>query len=156
MITGFCGVAHDVDAQYENIRNLAVAGEAGMILCYVGLILPALDPRPIQLADELGFILICMPENEPKLCYSEVTNEVMDAIIRDELNSPAFAIITRELPQGGYERRADPTPRAARASLAAEYSFLILAFSYINPPCAESFPHICYTCFCVYGIMNII
>ena len=92
VITGFCSVADDVDAQCENIRKMALAGEVGMILYYVGLILPRVDPRLIRLADELDFVLICMPENEPNLRYSEVIHEAMDAIVRDELNNPTFAM----------------------------------------------------------------
>lgn len=92
VITGFCNVADDVDAQCANIRSMAAAGEVGMILYYVGLILPSVDPRLIQLADELDFVLICMPENEPNLRYSEVIQEGMGAIIRDELNNPTFTL----------------------------------------------------------------
>ena len=92
VITGFCNIADDVDAQCANIRSMAAAGEVGMILYYVGLILPSVDPRLIRLADELDFVFICMPENEPTLRYSEVIRECMDAIIRDELNNPAFAL----------------------------------------------------------------
>lgn len=92
VITGFCNVANDVDAQCANIRSMAAAGEVGMILYYVGLILPSVDPRLIQLADELDFVLICMPENEPNLRYSEVIQEGMGAIIRDELNNPTFTL----------------------------------------------------------------
>ena len=51
MITGFCSVADDVEAQCANIRRLAEAGEVGMILYYVGLIMPRVDPRLIRLAD---------------------------------------------------------------------------------------------------------
>ena len=61
VITGFCSVADDVDAQCANIRSMAAAGEVGMILYYVGLILPSVDPRLIRLADELDFVQICMP-----------------------------------------------------------------------------------------------
>lgn len=92
ILTGFCSIADDVDAQCANIRSLALAGEVGIILYYVGLILPKVDPRLIALADELNFVLICMPENEPNLRYGEVIHEVMDAIVRDELNNPTFTI----------------------------------------------------------------
>ena len=92
ILTGFCNIADDVDAQCDNIRMFAMAGEVGMILYYVGLILPRVDPKLIQLADELNFVLICMPENEPNLRYGEVIQETMDAIVRDELNNPTFTI----------------------------------------------------------------
>lgn len=109
VITGFCSVADDVEAQCANIRRLAEAGEVGMILYYVGLIMPRVDPRLIRLADELDFVLICMPENEPSLRYSEVIREVMDAIIRDELDNPSFATDLLEqmtkLPKGQQTAR---------------------------------------------------
>lgn len=92
ILTGFCNIADDVEAQCANIRMFAMAGEVGMILYYVGLILPRVDPKLIRLADELGFVLICMPEKEPNLRYSEVIHEVMDAIVRDELNNPTFTV----------------------------------------------------------------
>lgn len=92
ILTGFCNIADDVEAQCANIRMFAMAGEVGMILYYVGLIMPRVDPKLIQLADELGFVLICMPENEPNLRYGEVIQEAMDAIVRDGLSNPTFTI----------------------------------------------------------------
>lgn len=92
ILTGLCNIADDVDAQCDNIRRLALAGEVGMILYYVGLILPRVDARLIRLANELDFVLICMPEREPNLRYGEVIHEVMDAIVRDELADPSFAL----------------------------------------------------------------
>lgn len=92
ILTAFSNVANDVEAQCSNIKRMSEVGEVGMILYYVGLVMPRVDPKLIQLADELGFVLICMPENEAGLRYSDVIHEVMDAIIRDELNNPTFAI----------------------------------------------------------------
>lgn len=92
VITGFCNVADDVEAQCANIRSMAAAGEVGLILYYVGLIMPRVDPKLIELSNELDFVLICMPEREPTLRYSEVIQQVMEAIILDELNDPAFAM----------------------------------------------------------------
>jgi hypothetical protein len=91
VITGFCSIPDDVEAQCANIRRLSEAGEVGLILYYVGLVMPKVDRRLIKLSDELGFVLICMPENDPGLRYSEVICEVMDKIVRDELDNPAFA-----------------------------------------------------------------
>lgn len=91
VITGFCSIASNVDAQCENIRSMAAAGEVGIILYYVGIIMPEVDKRLIELADKLDFVLICMPENDPRLRYSEVIQEVMDAILMEKLNNPAFS-----------------------------------------------------------------
>ena len=92
ILTGFCNIADDVEAQCSNIRMFAMAGEVGIVLYYVGLILPRVDPRVIQVAEELDFVLICMPENEPNLRYGELIHEAMDAIVRDELNNPTFTV----------------------------------------------------------------
>lgn len=92
ILTAFSNVANDVEAQCNNVRIMAAAGEVGMILYYVGIIMPRVDPKLIQLADELGFVLICMPENEPNLRYSDVIYEAMDAIVKDEMNNPTFAL----------------------------------------------------------------
>ena len=92
VISAFSSVAGNVDAQCDNIRCLAAAGEVGLILYYVGIILPGVDERLIRLADELGFVLICMPAGDPSLRYSEVISEVMGAIVRDELSNTNFAL----------------------------------------------------------------
>ena len=136
VITGFCNVADDVEAQCENIRSMAAAGEVGMILYYVGLILPRVDPRLIRLADELDFVLICMPENEPNLRYGEVIHEVMDAIVRDELNNPTFAMDLLEqmtkIPKGQQTvktilRMTSDRLRASTAITDGEYRILSAA-----------------------------
>lgn len=126
VITGFCSICNDVDAQCANIRNLASAGEVGMILYYVGLILPRVDRRLIDLADELGFVLICMPENEPGLRYSKVICEVMDAVIRDQLSSPSFSLDlldqVSKLPK--HQRTIDTTLRIVSDRLRASAAIL--------------------------------
>ena len=92
VITAFSNVADDVEAQCANMRSMAEVGEVGVILYYVGIIMPSVNPKLVKLADELDFVLISMPENEPDLRYSEVITEVMDAIIRDQIDNPAFAL----------------------------------------------------------------
>ena len=88
VITGFMNIPRDVAAQCVNIRRLAAAGEVGLILFYVGLFMPRVDPALIALADELDFPLIVMPERQMNQRYSEVISEVMEAIFRDQ-NSAA-------------------------------------------------------------------
>lgn len=84
VITGFMNIPNDVDAQCANLRRLAQVGEVGLILYYVGIFMPRVDRRLIELADELEFALIVMPENRMDLRYSEVICEVMEAIFRDQ------------------------------------------------------------------------
>jgi DNA-binding PucR family transcriptional regulator len=90
VITCFANVRDDVEAQCSNLRRLAEVGEVGIILYYVGIIMPAVDGALIELADRLDFPLICMPENSPNLRYSEVISEVMDAIFKDQMTDTHF------------------------------------------------------------------
>lgn len=90
VITGFTNIKDDVDAQCANIQRLNDVGEVGIILYYVGIFLPDIDKRLIELADLLQFPLICMPRNRINLRYSEVICEVMEAIYKDQLKETYF------------------------------------------------------------------
>ena len=88
VITGFLNSVDNVPLQLANMRRLAQGGEVGLILFYVGVYLPRIDPQLIALADELEFVLIAMPEGEATLRYGEVISDVMACICRDrEQNS---------------------------------------------------------------------
>ncbi len=84
VITAFAGIAEDVEAQCANIRRMAQAGEVGVILYYVGILMKEVSPKLIALADELDFLLICMPRERMDLQYSEVIGDVMRTIFRDQ------------------------------------------------------------------------
>ena len=88
VITGFMNIPRDVEAQCVNVRRLAAVGEVGLILFYVGVFMPKVDQALLDLADELDFPLIVMPEHQKNQRYSEVICEVMEAIFRDQ-NSAA-------------------------------------------------------------------
>ena len=90
VITGFMNILEDVECQCANIRRMAEGGEAGIILYYVGVYLPYVDKRLIELADELDFVLICMPKGEKNLRYSEVISDVMDCIYRDRARNDSI------------------------------------------------------------------
>ena len=81
LIGSFCAIRHDVVKQCETIRHLHELGEVGLILYYVGIIVPKVAEEVIQLADSLGFILIQMPKNDPTLRYNEVIYEVMKLLV---------------------------------------------------------------------------
>ncbi len=97
VISGFINIKDDVEAQCANIRRLAAVGEVGLILYYVGIFVPKVDRRLIEVANELDFVLICMPENRFNIRYSEVIVEVMEAIFKDQSENEYFVseILTR-------------------------------------------------------------
>ncbi|MBR6700699.1 MAG: PucR family transcriptional regulator ligand-binding domain-containing protein [Firmicutes bacterium] len=82
VITGFINCINDVDCQCANIKRLAEGGEVGLILFYVGIYLPKIDQRLIDLANELDFVLIQMPPYI-NLRYAEVINDVTEYIYND-------------------------------------------------------------------------
>ena len=84
VITAFAGIAEDVERQCANVRRLASAGEVGLILYYVGILMPRVDRRLIELADSLDFILIVMPEGRMDLRYSEAIVEIMGTIFEEQ------------------------------------------------------------------------
>ena len=83
VITGFINCLDDVDCQCANIKRLAEGGEVGLILFYVGIYLPKIDQRLIDLANELDFVLIQMPPYI-NLRYAEVINDVTEFIYNDK------------------------------------------------------------------------
>ncbi len=100
VITSFINGRDDVELQCSNIRRLAEGGEVGLILFYVGTIMREIDRRLIELADGLGFPLICMPRNRMDLRYSEVISDVMEAILKDQ--SSGTSMVTEILERITY------------------------------------------------------
>ena len=92
VITGFLNGAEDIDAQYNSVKRLALSGEAGLILYYVGVIVKKVDPSIIKLADELKFPIIVMPENQFNLRYSEAITDIMGLIIRDQISGEPMIV----------------------------------------------------------------
>ena len=92
VIPGFLPSVDHVPLQLANIRRLAEGGEVGLIIFYVGVYLPRIDPRLIALADELDFVLITMPEGEATLRYGEVISDVMDCIYRDRAQNSSVVL----------------------------------------------------------------
>ncbi len=90
VITAFSQVKDDVEAQCINIRRMAKVGEVGVIIYYVGLLIPQIDQKLIEIADELNIPLICMPKSSIPARYSELITEVMSAIFKDQMSSPYF------------------------------------------------------------------
>ena len=85
VITGFLNCVNDVDLQCSNILKLIDGGEVGLVLYYVGVYLPCVDQRLIEIADEHDFVLICMPEGQRHLRYSDLITDVTECIYKDRL-----------------------------------------------------------------------
>ena len=92
VISALISIKDDIDAQCACIRRLHEAGEIGLILYYVGIFIPVIDQRILQLADELHFPIICMPKDRMDLRYSEVIQEVMEVIIKDRKEAPYMVV----------------------------------------------------------------
>ena len=126
VITAFANIPDNIGQQCANIRRLAAVGEAGMVLYYVGILMPRVDPALIELANSLDFVLIVMPEKRWDLRYSEVISEVMEAIIKDQsaggtLLTDVLAQMTR-LP--AHQRTIDAVLRMARDRIHASLILL--------------------------------
>lgn len=90
VITAFANAKEDIETQCNVVRRLYEGGEVGLILFYVGIFMPEVDRRLIDLCNELDFTLICMPEGEINYRYSEVITDVMTAIIQDQTKDTYF------------------------------------------------------------------
>jgi DNA-binding PucR family transcriptional regulator len=113
VITCFADIRDDPGAQCVNLRRLAEIGMAGIILYYVGVVMPEVNPKLIETADELDFPLICMPPNLKNLRYSEVITEVMEAIFKDQQKETNYQaeIIERISRLPVYQRSIDTAMR---------------------------------------------
>jgi DNA-binding PucR family transcriptional regulator len=85
VISAFYAVKDNVEKQCQNIEEYNAGRVAGLILFYVGVILPYVDDRIVALANKLGFPIIVMPENRPDLRYGDVIYEVTEAILKSRM-----------------------------------------------------------------------
>lgn len=83
MLTSFFNIKDDIAKQCETICRLHKMGELGIILYYVGIVLPRLSSEVIKTAEELDFVIIQMPKNQSQIRYSEVIVEVMAEILKE-------------------------------------------------------------------------
>lgn len=87
VITGFLNCTRDVSRQCSILRRLAEGGEVGLVLYYVGVYLPQVDPKLIEIADQHDFVLICMPEGLPHLRYGELITDATEYICRERMEN---------------------------------------------------------------------
>lgn len=96
VISSFYSIRDSVEKQCETIQHLHDLGELGLILYYVGIVLPEIPEEVLQLAESKDFIIICMPKNDYSLRYNEVIYEVMEAIISNQTVNDHFVKETLE------------------------------------------------------------
>jgi len=126
IITAFVSVKDDVEAQCNAIRRLHEVGEVGIILYYVGIYLTRIDQRLIDVANELSFPIIVMPENSYSLRYSEVSVEIMHRIFEEQHSSERFVPnIMRQISKM-RERQRNIGGILRLLSDQCHYSFLLL------------------------------
>lgn len=89
LISSFANILDDVEAQCENIRRYHATGASGIILFYVGIILPKIDSALLKCCNELDFALICMP-GDISHKYGDVIGDVSYALFRDQQSEKSF------------------------------------------------------------------
>lgn len=90
MISALIEAKDDVQKQIEALLRVRQEGQIGIILYYVGYILPEIDMRVIDFANEIGMPLIVMP-SDLRLRYSDAITEIMETIIEDKRKNSYFA-----------------------------------------------------------------
>ena len=121
VITGFLNCVDDIDRQCSNLLRLIDGGEVGLALYYVGVYLPRVDQRLIDIADEHDFVLICMPEGQRHLRYSDLITDVMERICQDRSSSGSLVsdILARVSSAPRQRQTVDTALRMLSAELAA-------------------------------------
>lgn len=84
VISSFYSIKDSVEQQCKTVQYLHDLGEVGLILYYVGIVMPDIADEVLKLAESLNFIIICMPRNDYSLRYNEVIYEVMEAIVSNQ------------------------------------------------------------------------
>jgi len=89
-ITAMMEARYDVQKQIDIIKKMKIDGQVGLILYYVGYVLPEINQKVIDYANSISMPLIVMPSNL-ELRYSDAIIEIMEAIIEDKRESDYFA-----------------------------------------------------------------
>jgi len=90
VITAFVSAKDDPDVQCKVMRHMCENGVVVFVLYYIGIIVPKLDKKLIDVADELGMPLITMPHGRMDFRYSDVISEVVELILYDNLHEKYF------------------------------------------------------------------
>ena len=90
LISALYCVRDDVDAQCRMLRQSKENGDVGLVLFYADKILGSVDKRLIEQADLLDFPIILLPGEDMGLKYSDVINDVMEAVLYDRKSGRYF------------------------------------------------------------------
>lgn len=96
LITAFYSIRNDVKEQCRAIEEFKRSGEVGLVLFYSDLILKHVDQSLIDTANRTDFPIILLPGENMGLRYSDVINDIMEAIFMDRQNSNFFVNNTME------------------------------------------------------------
>ena len=76
VLSAFYDFKNDVKMQCEAIKDLSNTGSIALVLFYVGKILPYVDKKLIQTADEQGFPLIVLKNDSYRIKYSDIITSI--------------------------------------------------------------------------------
>ena len=95
----------------ECSRQCKNNGDVGLVLFYADMILGSVDERLIELADLLNFPIILLPGKNMGLKYSDVIDDVMEAVFYDQRANRYFISSAMErLAQTVEEKRTPSMP----------------------------------------------
>ncbi|MGN8713469.1 PucR family transcriptional regulator [Hornefia butyriciproducens] len=100
ILTSFSAIRDDVIKQCEHIQRMYQAGDAAVVIYYVGFCLPEIKPELIQIADNLGFPILVMPEKAMNRFYNEVLKEIYETLSsrkkqRNHLSDNIASLVSR-------------------------------------------------------------
>lgn len=146
VISGFISIKDRIEDQCRVLRRLHQAGEAGLIIYYVGIFVPRIDKQLIALADELGFPLICMPENRMDLQYGTAIYEVTEEIIKEQMTDTYLVgeILEKVAFLPSYQRSMDyllglVSTRICASLLLLDEKFRLINCAYVHKESQDLF-----------------
>lgn len=91
-LTTLLGPAGDSAAYHRRLSLLSESGAVGLIIFCLGCTPEEIEHTVLELADALNFPLICMPDNDMRLRYSEIIRDVMEAIFKDQAAAESIVV----------------------------------------------------------------
>lgn len=84
LISALVFIKDDTEQQCMLVKHLHSMGSACLVLYYVGVFIPEVDRRLLDIADSLSFPLIAMPTGRMDYRYGDLIAEVMELVINDK------------------------------------------------------------------------